>query len=65
MESKKKMEDAYFAKNGMPESRNLAIPIAGGPNTREPDLASGTWASWAEVGHGIYFIQQGPAGTPC
>jgi len=55
----------YFAKNGMPSPEIWQIPIAGGPETRvSPILRPGTWASWAEVGRGIYFIQQGPAGTP-
>ena len=56
----------YFAKNGMPSPEIWQIPIAGGPETRvSPILRPGTWASWAEVGHGIYSFNRGRLELQC
>ena len=59
-------QDSLLCEKRDAESRNLAdTHRRRARDAREPDLRPGTWASWAEVGHGIFFIQQGPAELPC
>jgi Tol biopolymer transport system component/DNA-binding winged helix-turn-helix (wHTH) protein len=55
----------YYSKFNMPKPEVWEIPVAGGVESRVSALVRPeTWASWAPVKDGIYFVEAGANGEP-